>query len=503
MPKLTPSISSILIIIALFSTLSVQAKTADKWVNLLAGDSMELWEPGPSNAKNPKGEIGDRWSLKDGVIKLDRDAEKGRGGQIWTKKSYYNFDLRFEFNIAYDGNSGIKYRTVDKDGTALGCEYQIIDDDNYRDNKNPTHRTACLYELVAVPADRKWNPAGEWNTGRIRVRDNTFEHWLNGKKVVKIKFGSDDWNARFAESKYRVHPDFAKKAGPIVLTDHQDTVSYRNITIRDLAAEQKTAKKKKEKKQAIVEPLAFSVNCKACHLLDQTLVGPSLVELAELYPRSDRDKFVQWCQEPGRKRDQMPQMPSMAHIPEPQLVEIYDYIKKITVGVTKVRRSNKDAFAKTKRPRILRTFVPESGPASVLLALPTAAKHNVVWDTEQCRLRYISVGELDNYPYLRSNGNSLAKVGDIVYREPERVFSADDVQFKGYQVSEEGYPSFLYRIGDAEVTETISAEGDAVVRSIRATPALPEYQLPDTGSEQLKAEVVSSEDSITLTYTAK
>ncbi len=204
-----------------------------EWVNLLKDDSIELWEPGPSNAKTPSKEIGDRWSLKGGVLRLDRDAESGRGGQIWTKKDYYDFELKFEFNIAHEGNSGIKYRAVDAKGRALGCEYQIIDDEKNKDNKNPTHRTACLYELVAVPADRKLNPAGEWNEGRIRVSKNRFEHWLNGEKVVSIEFGSDDWKERFAQSKYKVHPDFAKKAGPIVLTDHGDSVSYRNILIRE------------------------------------------------------------------------------------------------------------------------------------------------------------------------------------------------------------------------------------------------------------------------------
>lgn len=218
-----------------------EANQGAGWTDLLAGDSLALWEPGPSEAKTKSTEIGNRWSIKDGVVHLDRDAKEGRGGQIWTKKSYKDFDLTFEFNIAHDGNSGIKYRAADVDGRAIGCEYQIIDDDNYRDNKNPTHRTACLYELVAVPADRKWNPAGEWNSGRIRVANNMFEHWLNGVKVVSIEFGSDDWKARFAESKYKVHPDFARQAGPIVLTDHSDTVSYRNLRIRELNVAADTA----------------------------------------------------------------------------------------------------------------------------------------------------------------------------------------------------------------------------------------------------------------------
>ncbi|MDF1739077.1 MAG: DUF1080 domain-containing protein [Verrucomicrobiales bacterium] len=211
------------------------------WVNLFEDDSLALWEPGPGKGDKPAKEIGERWSLKDGVFSLDRDAESGRGGEVWTGKHYYDFELKFEFNIAHDGNSGIKYRVANADGRALGCEYQIIDDEHYRDNKNPTHRTACLYELVAVPADRKWNPAGQWNSGRIVVSKNRFEHWLNGEKVVSIEFGSDDWKERFAKSKYKVHPDFAKEAGPIVLTDHGDSVSYRNVFVRELSSPEESS----------------------------------------------------------------------------------------------------------------------------------------------------------------------------------------------------------------------------------------------------------------------
>ncbi len=380
--------------------------------------------------------------------------------------------------------------------------------------------------MVAVPADRQWNPAGQWNEGRIRVTDNKFEHWLNGKKVMSIEFGSDDWQERFAKSKYKVHPDFAKNAGPIVLTDHGDSVSYRNILIRVLdskegeAAKPEGTKKMKSSDSAknktesapeaaastIQEPIAFATNCKACHMLDQALVGPSLVELSELYPRKDKAKFIQWTLTPGRKREQMPQMPSMAHIPEPQLLEVYEYIKKVTVGVSRVKVSNTDPFAlapaKTMRPRIERTFVPESGPASLILALPTTEKHNVIWDTDQCRLRYVSAGETDNYPYLRSNGNGLAVVGKIIHREPEPVF-AGAIQFLGYQMSKDGYPSFVYRVGDSEITETYSVAQNAVVRTIKASSSLPAHQLPKEDSTGLKVTVSNTEKSITITYAAK
>ncbi|MEP4077947.1 3-keto-disaccharide hydrolase [Haloferula sp.] len=201
-----------------------------EWINLLQDDSLALWERGPSNAKNPSKEVGDLWSLEDGVLLLDKE-KKGRGGHIVTKKSYFDFEMKFEFKVSKNGNSGVKYRTTD----GLGLEFQVLDDELHRDNKNPTHRSASLYELVAAPDTKTLHPAGgEWNKARIVAKGNLLEHWLNGEKVVSIEFGSDDWKERFAKSKYIKHPGFAEKAGPLLLQDHGDTVSYRNVFVRDL-----------------------------------------------------------------------------------------------------------------------------------------------------------------------------------------------------------------------------------------------------------------------------
>lgn len=204
-------------------------RSADSgWVNLLDNDSLALWQNLSKTNKNP--EIGDLWSLKDGILQLDKE-KKGQGGPIVTKKLYYNFELKFHFRISTGGNSGVKYRTKGN----LGLEYQVLDDVNHKDNKIPSHRCASLYELVAAPDGKKIHPPGEkWNQARIVARGNQLEHWLNGEKVVSIEFGSDDWKKRFAKSKYKKFADFAAKPGPIYLQDHGDTVRYRNMFIREI-----------------------------------------------------------------------------------------------------------------------------------------------------------------------------------------------------------------------------------------------------------------------------
>lgn len=200
------------------------------WDNLLEGNVFDKLKPLAGKNGKERAKIGSRWVLADGELSLDFNRE-GRGGHLVTKKHYFNFEFKFEYKIGPNSNSGIKYRT---DG-AVGLEYQMIDDDDYKDNKKPSHRTGGLYDLAAVPADRKLNPAGEWNTARIVANGNVIEHWLNGEKVIDIEYGSEDWEKRFMKSKYKKDTDFASTAGAIMLQDHTDTIiTFKNLMVREI-----------------------------------------------------------------------------------------------------------------------------------------------------------------------------------------------------------------------------------------------------------------------------
>ena len=165
------------------------------------------------------------WSIENGIV-----HRHAKGGDIITKGKFKDFELTFEWKISKAGNSGIKYRARG----SLGLEYQVLDDQKHRDNKNPTHRAGSLYELVAAQDSKTLNPVGEWNKGRIFVRGNQIEHWLNGEKVVEITWGSEDWKKRFQKSKYHKNEGFGSWEGPILLQDHNDPVWYRNLKIQKL-----------------------------------------------------------------------------------------------------------------------------------------------------------------------------------------------------------------------------------------------------------------------------
>jgi cytochrome c551/c552 len=228
---------------------------------------------------------------------------------------------------------------------------------------------------------------------------------------------------------------------------------------------------------------AFALNCGACHLPDQQVVGPSVVEISKIY-RDDCAGFLKWCKSPGKKREGAVQMPSMAHIPDAQLTLIHDYLVKSSAGLSEKRKQEGDAYAKsptiTRRPNVLRIFMPDAGPAAFAVALDNSLSY--CWDAGSCRLRYIWKGEfIDPYPVWKGNGSSLASIrGEIVFREPHSPLSLvsgaseADRQFLGYKL-ESGLPTFRYRVGDTTFTERISVNDGGIARAftVIATPTKP------------------------------
>lgn len=238
--NLKPSAPDSLFVVNLVpNTLSVQEK--HNGVKLLFdGQTTEGWRGAYKEEFPEKG-----WEIKDGVLSVMKSdgGESENGGDIVTEETFGAFDLQFEFRLTEGANSGVKYFVAESEGnkgSAIGLEYQILDNEKHPDAKQGVvgnRMMASLYDLIpAIKITRDVRPIGAWNSGRVVVYpDNRIEHWLNGYKVVEYQRGTPIYDALVARSKYAKWENFGmSKEGRILLQDHGDLVSFRSIKIREI-----------------------------------------------------------------------------------------------------------------------------------------------------------------------------------------------------------------------------------------------------------------------------
>ncbi|GHE47197.1 3-keto-disaccharide hydrolase [Sphingobacterium griseoflavum] len=205
---------------------------------LFDGSSSEGWRSVGGDAFPSKG-----WEVKNGEIKVLRSdgGESTNGGDIITKDQFAVFDLSFEFKLTPGANSGVKYFVTLKEktsGSAIGLEYQVLDDEKHPDAKlgRDGNRTlASLYDLITSNRDaRARRPIGEWNRGRVVVTaDNQVTHYLNGVKMLSYERGSQAFKDLVAISKYKGWEKFGEaNTGHLLLQDHGDEVSFRSIKVK-------------------------------------------------------------------------------------------------------------------------------------------------------------------------------------------------------------------------------------------------------------------------------
>jgi hypothetical protein len=204
------------------NTLS-ETERAEGWELLFDGVSTEAWRTYGAD------DLHDGWQAVEGTL-----VRVGGGGDIITRETYADFDLKVEWMVLEGGNSGVFVRASEESGRIFegAPEMQVLDDAVHPDGANPLTSAGANYAIHPAPRGVV-RPAGEWNEARIRVEGNRVQQWLNGVEVVDYELGSPEWTALVAASKFAEWPEYGTYAtGHIGLQDHGDRVSFRNIKVR-------------------------------------------------------------------------------------------------------------------------------------------------------------------------------------------------------------------------------------------------------------------------------
>jgi cytochrome c551/c552 len=118
--------------------------------------------------------------------------------------------------------------------------------------------------------------------------------------------------------------------------------------------------------------LLYEQNCSACHLPDQMVVGPSLIEITKLYEKKPKE-FVAWAVKPQKKRNGVIEMPSMAHLGEANLLAIRDYMLQASKGLKEKPPITKDLLARpARRPEVPHLRAAEQPAAQCLVGVEGA-----------------------------------------------------------------------------------------------------------------------------------
>ncbi|AMN41285.1 3-keto-disaccharide hydrolase [Rhodoplanes sp. Z2-YC6860] len=178
------------------------ASGADGWITLFDGKNLDQWQ-GDGTAT---------FKIEDGsVIAVDKKDPKAVAAYLVSKESFKDFEIRAEFWVSDDANSGIFVRNSDPKNISSKTGYEV----NIFDTRpDPTYGTGAIVPFAKTLAVVK--TGGKWNTYEIVVKGPKFTITLNGVKTVD---GAE--NTDHAE-------------GPIALQFGQGTVKFRKVEIKKL-----------------------------------------------------------------------------------------------------------------------------------------------------------------------------------------------------------------------------------------------------------------------------
>src|SRR5690554_1712493 len=217
-----------------------EAQTASNgdFVSIFDGETLDGWEGSP-----------DHWRVENDELVGYTSTEKPLASNtflIWREGEPSDFELKLEFKISENGNSGVQYRSEELQDPKLALKgYQAdIDGKNTYTGQNYEERgrgfLAKRGEIAVLKSGQEPEITGslgdseelkakinfeDWNTMRIVARGNHMKHYVNGELMSEVT--DEDTELRKMKG----------KLGLQVHTGPPMEVRYRNIEYKDLSGQ--------------------------------------------------------------------------------------------------------------------------------------------------------------------------------------------------------------------------------------------------------------------------
>ncbi|NLX99138.1 MAG: DUF1080 domain-containing protein [Rhodopirellula sp.] len=199
------------------------AERAEGWRLLFDGKSLSGWR---GSAKH--------YGVVDGKLVSDFGPKGGgqqEGGDLFTRREYGDFILRFDFRLEPGANSGVVVRASGEgDPSISGMEIQVIDDARLNSSPGWT-KTGAIFG-VAAPLLGHQHLAGEWNSMEITCQDRRLGVVLNQVRILDADL--DAVARKPADGKN--HPGLSRDRGYLGFQGYgsRGRVEYRDIRIKEI-----------------------------------------------------------------------------------------------------------------------------------------------------------------------------------------------------------------------------------------------------------------------------
>jgi len=191
---LLPVIALLALVLGACSSMS----SGPGWIVLFDGSNLDNWNAiGNAN-----------WRIADGAVMADSGDK--RQGYLVSKNSYTDFQVKAEFWVDDDANSGVFLRNANPKeiGAKTGYEVNIFDK-----RPDPSYGTGAI--VYVAKASTVLKAGGRWNTYEITAKGPQLTVVLNGVKTAEVQ-------------------DTQHPSGPIALQYGAGVVKFRRVEIKPL-----------------------------------------------------------------------------------------------------------------------------------------------------------------------------------------------------------------------------------------------------------------------------